>query len=83
LSRASQALPGRNPLFVPGGGNVIVPVLYHLFTLPGMVLIVLATMATTAWGARLAHAIDARRRRQVFALFLALTSLRMFYGLLA
>ncbi len=49
----------------------------------GMALIVPATMATTSWGARLAHSIDAKRLRQVFAVFLALTSLRMFYGLLA
>lgn len=48
----------------------------------GMALIVPATMATTGWGAQLAHRIDARRLRQVFAAFLALTALRMFYGLL-
>jgi uncharacterized membrane protein YfcA len=48
----------------------------------GMVMIVPATMATTGWGAKLAHAIDARRLRQVFAAFFALTALRMFYGLL-
>lgn len=47
----------------------------------GMALIVPATMATTGWGATLAHRIDAKRLRQVFAAFLALTSLRMFYGL--
>lgn len=47
----------------------------------GMALIVPATMATTGYGAKLAHSIDARRLRQVFAAFLALTSLRMFYGL--
>jgi uncharacterized membrane protein YfcA len=45
-------------------------------------LIVPATMMTTQWGARLAHAIDARLLRRVFALFLALTSARMFYGLM-
>ena len=49
----------------------------------GMALIVPATMLTTQWGARLAHAIDARVLRRVFALFLALTSVRMFYGLLS
>ncbi|MCU0763669.1 MAG: sulfite exporter TauE/SafE family protein, partial [Hydrogenophaga sp.] len=46
----------------------------------GMALIVPATMMTTGFGAKLAHSIDARRLRQVFAAFLALTSLRMFYG---
>lgn len=49
----------------------------------GMALIVPATMLTTQWGARLAHATDARLLRRLFALFLALTSLRMFYGLLS
>lgn len=49
----------------------------------GMALIVPATMVTTSWGAALAHSIDARRLRQVFAAFLAFTSIRMFYGLLA
>jgi uncharacterized membrane protein YfcA len=49
----------------------------------GMALIVPATMASTGLGARLAHSIDARRLRQVFAIFLTLTSLRMFYKLLA
>lgn len=48
----------------------------------GMALIVPATIATTGWGAALAHRIDAKRLRQVFAAFLALTALRMFYGLL-
>jgi uncharacterized membrane protein YfcA len=48
----------------------------------GMAMIVPATLVSTGWGAKLAHAIDARRLRQVFAGFLALTALRMFYGLL-
>lgn len=49
----------------------------------GVALIVPATMLTTGIGAHLAHAIDARMLRRVFALFLVLTALRMFYGLLA
>ncbi len=48
----------------------------------GFALIVPATLATTGWGAKLAHSINARRLRQMFALFLALTAARMFYGLL-
>jgi uncharacterized membrane protein YfcA len=47
----------------------------------GFALIVPATMVSTGWGAALAHRINARRLRQVFALFLALTALRMFAGL--
>jgi uncharacterized membrane protein YfcA len=48
----------------------------------GWALIVPMTMLTSGWGASLAHAINARRLRQVFAIFLGLTSLRMFYGIL-
>ncbi|MBT9463881.1 sulfite exporter TauE/SafE family protein [Hydrogenophaga sp.] len=48
----------------------------------GFALIVPATLATTGWGAKLAHSINARRLRQVFAMFLALTAARMFVGLL-
>jgi uncharacterized membrane protein YfcA len=48
----------------------------------GFALIVPATLATTGWGAKLAHSINAKRLRQVFAVFLALTAARMFYGLL-
>jgi uncharacterized membrane protein YfcA len=39
-------------------------------------------LALAPSGAKLAHATDARRLRQVFAVFLARTALRMFYGLL-
>lgn len=49
----------------------------------GWAVIVPMTMLTSGWGAALAHAINARRLRQVFAVFLALTSARMFYGILA
>ncbi|MDP1899336.1 MAG: sulfite exporter TauE/SafE family protein [Rubrivivax sp.] len=48
----------------------------------GLALIVPATMLTTGRGARLAARTDARRLRQVFAAFLALTSVRMFIALL-
>ena len=48
----------------------------------GFAMIVPATLLSTPWGARMAHAINARRLRQVFAAFLALTAARMFYGLL-
>lgn len=48
----------------------------------GLFLIIPATMAMAPVGARLAHAINAKRLRQLFALFLLITSLKMFYGLL-
>jgi uncharacterized membrane protein YfcA len=62
--------PGRPP-FTVGYVNLI-----------GFILIVPMTMLMAPVGARLAHAINATRLRQAFAVFLFLTSLRMFYGLL-
>jgi len=62
--------PGRPPLTL-GYVNLI-----------GFALIVPMTMVMAPRGARLAHAINADRLRQAFALFLFLTSLRMLYGLL-
>jgi uncharacterized protein len=58
------------------------PATLGYINLLGFALIVPATLLSTGWGARMAHAINARRLRQLFALFLALTSARMFYGLL-
>jgi uncharacterized protein len=43
----------------------------------GVALIVPATMLTVGWGARWAHATDAHRLRQLFALFLAVSAGRM------
>ncbi|AWI76660.1 hypothetical protein CEW83_16760 [Parazoarcus communis] len=78
------SLPGAIGFLINGMGVPnLPPATVGYVNLLGMALIVPATMVTTSWGARLAHAIDARRLRQVFAAFLALTSLRMFYGLLA
>ncbi|MGC2857139.1 sulfite exporter TauE/SafE family protein [Novispirillum sp. DQ9] len=48
----------------------------------GFALIVPATMLTAPLGARIAHAISPALLRKAFALFLLLTSLRMFHGLL-
>ena len=65
--------------FLYNGMNVPLrpPLSLGYVNLLGMALIVPATMMTTGFGAKLAHSIDARRLRQVFAAFLALTSLRM------
>jgi uncharacterized membrane protein YfcA len=78
------SLPGALAFVVNGLGVPLRPPLsLGYVNLLGMALIVPATMATTGWGARLAHRIDARRLRQVFAVFLALTSARMLAGLLS
>lgn len=77
------SLPGALAFVVNGLGMPLRPPLsLGYVNLLGMALIVPATLATTGWGARLAHRIDARRLRQVFALFLALTSARMLAGLI-
>lgn len=47
--------------------------------LVGFALIVPTTMLAAPWGARLASAIDPKLLRNLFALFLLITSLRMFY----
>ena len=46
-------------------------------------MIVPVTMLTAPWGARIAHAINARLLRRLFALFLALTAARMLFGAFA
>ena len=48
----------------------------------GFALIVPATALAAPWGVRLAHAISRTALRRAFAVFLALTSLRMLYSLL-
>lgn len=49
-------------------------------SLPGFAVIVVATVVSAPVGARIAHAIDPRRLRQAFAVFLFLTSLRMLWS---
>jgi uncharacterized membrane protein YfcA len=62
---AGLGVPGRPPLSL-GYVNAV-----------GLALIVPATMLAAPWGARVAHAAPRRILRCAFALFLALTSLRM------
>lgn len=49
----------------------------------GVAALLPTSMLLAPVGARLAHSLDTRRLKQVFAAFLGLTALRMFYGLLA
>jgi len=75
------AVPGSIGFILSGLGN---PALPHFSlgyaNLLGFALIVPATMYTAPIGARIAHAIDPALLRKAFALFLFLTSLRMFYS---
>lgn len=48
----------------------------------GFALIVPATILSAPWGAKIAHAINPVHLRRAFAVFLFLTSLRMFYSLI-
>ena len=48
----------------------------------GFALIVPMTLWTAPIGARIAHAINARLLRQLFAVFLFITAVRMLYGVL-
>jgi uncharacterized protein len=77
------SLPGALAFFINGLDVPLrPPASLGYVNLLGFALMVPATMASTGWGARMAHAIDAHRLRQLFALFLALTSARMLAGLL-
>ena len=78
------SVPGALALMFNGwGADKLPPASVGYVNLLGLALIVPATLLSTSWGARLAHATDARRLRQLFAIFLALTSARMFQSLWA
>ena len=77
------SIPGAIALLVAGlGVPERPPGSIGYINLFGVALIVPMTTLMAPLGARLAHATDARRLKQMFALFLFLTALRMYYGLL-
>lgn len=77
------SLPGAIGFLINGVGVANrPPFTVGYVNLAGLALIVPMTMLLAPYGARLAHSVDARRLRQLFALFLFLTALRMLYGLL-
>lgn len=63
-----------NPYLPPGSIGYI--------SLPALAAIVPGTMLCAPLGARIAHALSDRALKGAFAIFLFLTSLRMFYGVL-
>lgn len=77
------SIPGAAALVLNGWGREGLPAfsLGHV-NLLGVALIVPATLLTTGWGVRAAHAVNAGKLRRLFALFLALTAGRMFWHLL-
>jgi uncharacterized membrane protein YfcA len=77
------SIPGAIAYVVNGiGAPALPPFNVGYVNLLGFALIVPATMLSTRWGAALAHSINAKRLRQVFAAFLAMTAVRMLSGLL-
>lgn len=69
--------------FVWGGWNDpnLPPFSLGYVSLIGFALIVPTSIIATPWGVRLAHSIKPLWLKRAFALFLAITSLRMFYSL--
>lgn len=76
------SLPGAFGFLINGlGVDNRPPFTFGYINLAGLALIVPMTMLCVPYGAKLAHSVDARRLRQLFALFLFLTALRMIYSL--
>lgn len=76
-------IPGAIGFVITGWGEPGLPP-YSLgyINLPAALLILPTSMWLAPVGARLAHTIDRTWLRRAFALFLAITAVRMFYGLL-
>ncbi|MFI8738114.1 sulfite exporter TauE/SafE family protein [Ectopseudomonas toyotomiensis] len=78
------SLPGALAYLINGlGADNLPPATLGYVNLLGLAMIVPVTMLTAPWGARIAHAINARLLRRLFALFLALTAVRMLFGAFA
>ncbi|AOY87782.1 hypothetical protein BKP64_06125 [Marinobacter salinus] len=78
------SVPGAIAFLINGMGvEARPPLTLGYVNLIGLALIVPATMLMAPIGARVAHAINAKLLKQLFALFLFITSLRMFYGLVS
>lgn len=75
------ALPGAIGFVVSGWGQTGLPLAsLGYVNLLGFALIIPATVLSAPLGARLAHGIPPRALRIAFGIFLALTSVRMFYS---
>ncbi|HTH97194.1 MAG TPA: sulfite exporter TauE/SafE family protein [Stellaceae bacterium] len=70
--------------FLYGGWDVpgLPPFSLGFINLIGFILIVPSSLIATPWGVHLAHTIPPLMLKRAFALFLAITSIRMFYGVL-
>lgn len=71
--------------FVMSGWNApdLPPFSLGYVNLLGIAVLLPTSMTLAPVGARLAHSLNTQRLRQAFAIFLAMTSLRMFYSVLS
>lgn len=77
------AVPGAVGFIVSGNGVPGRPFgSLGYVNLVGFALLIPATTLSAPWGAKIAHAINPVNLRRAFAVFLLLTSLRMFYSLI-
>ncbi len=76
-------VPGAIGFIISGWGvTQLPPFSLGYINLLGLALILPTSMALAPVGARLAHSLNTTRLRRVFAVFLAVTSLRMIYAIL-
>jgi uncharacterized membrane protein YfcA len=77
------AFPGTIGAIIGGwGSDELPPWSLGNVSLIALVILAPATMLAAPWGAKLAHSIKTRNLRRAFALFLGITSVRMFIDLL-
>lgn len=77
------SIPGTIGLILSGWGAAnLPPASFGYVSLLGFALITPTTVLMAPVGVRFAHALPKRRLIQAFALFLGITSIRMFYGLI-
>ena len=67
----------REPSCLPCPPPIAPPYTLGVVNLPAFLLIIAMTLITTPYGARLAHAMDARPLKRVFAVFLVAVALNM------
>lgn len=78
------AIPATIGFIWAGWGNPLMPPWSLGFvSLIGFVLITPSSLISTPWGVQLAHTIPPLLLKRLFAIFLAITAIRMFYALLA
>ncbi|MFB9971093.1 sulfite exporter TauE/SafE family protein [Pseudoroseomonas cervicalis] len=65
------------------GAHDLPPYSLGYVNLIGFALIVPSSILATPWGVHLAHTIPPLALKRAFAVFLAITAVRMFYGLLS